>query len=721
MLEVLSVNHKPCDTECPCETCSLDDLAEAVASVKAKLWRFVAFLRPGAEFTGELLGTFILVFFGLGAVHVAVLADGLVGLWQVAAVWGIAVGVAIYATADLSGAHLNPAVTLAMAIYRRFEWPKVAKYVLAQLVGAFLAAAVLYLLFGGLIERFELGQGIVRGTAGSELSAMIYGEYFPNPGMFGDSTDKLTSLSAWHAMLAEAAGTAVLAFIVFTASQPRGSRRAATGTVAVIVGLGLTMIICVLAPLTQAGFNPARDFGPRIFSYLAGWGSVAIPGPRGGFFTVYIVGPFLGAVAGGGLHTWLAHLARAESATQREHAPAVVPVTVLAAASPPSTKVAWPAGADTRTQLMLVGGFLGSGKTTLLQHLAERLRSEGSRVGFVTNDEGNDLVDTSLLRGSDVGEVREVAGGCFCCRFNDLVSALENLASQHVPNVILCEPVGSCTDISATVLQPLKKLHAEQYRLTPFTVLLDPRRTVEALGGGHHPTLPDHVLYIIRKQIEEADLLVINKADVTSPETIDRCRMLLAEFAPGTPVLTMSALTGMGVGEWLAQVAKLGTSGRRIANVDYDVYADGEAALGWLNTTVELTSGSPVNWQEFADHLLTCFRQQLLSRRAEIAHVKLQLTTGRDIVTANLTGTAAQGAVGGRLDTSRRVAQLLFNARVHLAPGPLREIFDMSLAQVAARYCVSADVKKVRGFVPGRPQPTHRFSSVVPQTERPTV
>ena len=153
--------------------------------------------------------------------------------------------------------------------------------------------------------------------------------------------------------------------------------------------------------------------------------------------------------------------------------------------------------------------------------------------------------------GLHAGAVREVTGGCFCCRFPDLVAALENLTSQHVPNVIHCEPVGSCTDISATVLQPLKKQYAEQYRLAPYTVLLDPRRTIEALGPGHDTTLPDHVLYILRKQIEEADLLVINKADITPDEIIDGCRTLLARFAPETPVLTMSALTGMGVSEWL--------------------------------------------------------------------------------------------------------------------------------------------------------------------------
>lgn len=268
-----------------------------------------AAFRPDGEALGEVVGTFILVFFGLGAVHVAVLTDGLVGLGQVAVVWGIAVGVAIYATAELSGAHLNPAITLALAAYRGFPWRKVGKYVLAQLAGAFLAAALLYLLFGGLIARFEHEQGITRGAPGSERSAMIYGEYFPNPAMLEHTSDGLASLTSFQAIMAEAAGTAMLAFVVFAASQPRGRRAPGKGLVAIMVGCGLAMIICVIAPLTQAGFNPARDFGPRLFSYMAGWGSVAIPGPRGGFLSVYVLAPVIGGLVGGGVHRFLASLA----------------------------------------------------------------------------------------------------------------------------------------------------------------------------------------------------------------------------------------------------------------------------------------------------------------------------------------------------------------------------------------------------------------------------
>lgn len=365
------------------------------------------------------------------------------------------------------------------------------------------------------------------------------------------------------------------------------------------------------------------------------------------------------------------------------------------------------------TQLILVGGFLGSGKTTLLQHAAERLRSEGRQIGLVTNDQAANLVDTSLLQACQAGVVGEVAGGCFCCRFPDLVTALADLVERGAPDTILCEPVGSCTDVSATVLQPLKKLHGDRYRLTPYTVLLDPRRTGEALGQQRHSNLPDNVLYIFRKQVEEADLLVINKADITPADTIEQCRRLLNDVAPDTPVLTMSALIGTGISEWLSRLEGLGGSGQRIADVDYDVYADGEAALGWLNAKVHLAAESPVNWHEFAHGLMSLFWRELRRHSAEIAHVKFRLTTGQDTLTANLTGSDSQPSLQGRVDTSRRTAQLLFNARVHIGPDQLQEVLENSLAQAAEPFGITAEAEEMSSFAPARPQPTHRFPAVV--------
>jgi glycerol uptake facilitator protein len=265
-----------------------------------------------ARCLAEALGTFVLVFFGCGAVHTAILVGAQAGLWQVAVVWGVAIMVAVFVVGGISGAHINPAVTTALAVWGRFPRGLVLPYVLSQLAGAFVAAAVLFAFYHPFLAEKEKEKGVTRGQPGSEITAMCYGEYYPNPGRVAgaeglyrrDEHERLNALVSHPvAFAAEALGTLILALVVFALTDER-NRAAPLGRLApVLIGLTVAILISVIAPLTQACFNPARDFGPRLFAYLAGWGPIAIPGPNGiGFFTVYIVAPLVGAVAGGGLY-----------------------------------------------------------------------------------------------------------------------------------------------------------------------------------------------------------------------------------------------------------------------------------------------------------------------------------------------------------------------------------------------------------------------------------
>ncbi|MBI4678216.1 MAG: aquaporin family protein [Elusimicrobia bacterium] len=249
-------------------------------------------LNPGlaCDFLGELLGTFILVFLGCGSVAVAVLFSAHSGLFQVAAVWGMGVALAIYASRGLSCAHLNPAVSIAFALAKRMPAKKLPVYLAAQFLGAFLAAAVLYVLFSGSIVRFELANDVVRGFPGSERTAMMFGEYFPNPA-FGQAG---ASVSFFNAFLAEGIGTCLLVLFIFSLTERCNVGHPDSGLAPLFIGAAVSVVVCTIAPLTQAGLNPARDFGPRLFAYLAGWDHVAIPGPRGGFLAVYVIAPLVG-------------------------------------------------------------------------------------------------------------------------------------------------------------------------------------------------------------------------------------------------------------------------------------------------------------------------------------------------------------------------------------------------------------------------------------------
>lgn len=278
-------------------------------------------------FTGEFVGTFLLTLCIISAVAASVIADALVGIWQVAVLCGLGVAISIYLSAHISDAHLNPAVTLAFAIlrFRAFSWKKIVVYVTAQMLGGFAAGAVLFGTYHNAIVAFEEERGIQRGLNGSVFSAMIFGEYFPNPALFPDNPGVVSHLSAF---VVEAWATGVLVFVIFAFTDPHNTT-VGSGKhkvpVPILIGATVMILISLYGPLTQAGLNPARDFGPRLFAAAAGWGKVAIPGPRKGFW-VYIVGPLVGGLAGGALYDLVAAKAmqfrnKMKSQGQRYHKP----------------------------------------------------------------------------------------------------------------------------------------------------------------------------------------------------------------------------------------------------------------------------------------------------------------------------------------------------------------------------------------------------------------
>ena len=254
--------------------------------------------RLPAWLVGEFFGTFLLVFFGCGSVAAAVLMGAQVGVFQVAIVWGLGIATAIYLTGALSGAHLNPAVTCALATCGNFPARRVAGYVAVQLAGAFVAAAVLHAIFAGALGAYETAHGLVRGAPGSEATAMIFGEFFPNPGGKPLTETVRAIVSPAVAFGIEVVGTAVLVLVIFCVTDERNAGRPRE-LVPAAIGLTVTLLISLLGPLTMACFNPARDLGPRVWSALAGWGAVPFTANGWGWLTVYVLAPLVGGQVGG--------------------------------------------------------------------------------------------------------------------------------------------------------------------------------------------------------------------------------------------------------------------------------------------------------------------------------------------------------------------------------------------------------------------------------------
>jgi Ni2+-binding GTPase involved in maturation of urease and hydrogenase len=361
-------------------------------------------------------------------------------------------------------------------------------------------------------------------------------------------------------------------------------------------------------------------------------------------------------------------------------------------------------------RLVPVGGFLGSGKTTLLRRAAERFSADGKRVALIANDQAPNLVDTELLRRQGIA-TGEVAGGCFCCRFDQLVASIGALADSSKAQIILAEPVGSCTDLSATVIRPLRRLYGNAVKVAPFTVLVDPGRLLEAFSERNSRKFADSVYYILRKQLEEADAIVINKADLLSDIELARMEELVKQQFPGTPVIAISARTGRGFDSWLALLGEGRPAGERAIDVDYDMYAEGEAVLGWLNARVELACTNGCDWTVLSASFLQEMQQKLVASGCEAAHIKILLEAPGGWVSGNFTGLAESPWVSGEVAGQPGDASLLVNARAQLDPEALRAIFEASLRDCSATACAPR-ILSLDCFKPGRPVPTHRDVSV---------
>lgn len=360
------------------------------------------------------------------------------------------------------------------------------------------------------------------------------------------------------------------------------------------------------------------------------------------------------------------------------------------------------------TRLILVGGFLGAGKTTLLWETAQRLMSGGKRVGLITNDQAPELVDTAFLLQKEV-TVAEVSGSCFCCNFNGLISALKQVRDDANADVIVAEPVGSCTDLSATVVQPLKENMRGELLVSPLSVMADPGRLTDILNGGNAGLHPS-AAYIFRKQLEESDIILISKTDLLSASELEKLKERVTMQYPDSEVMSISSVSKSGMEEWLKAVMNRTDAGKRLVEVDYDVYAEGEAVLGWLNCTVEL-KGERTNWDEFARNLMLNLSRHFDRISASVGHTKIMLESGENYLTGNLTGNGNTLNFRGSAGSGEN-ARLTLNARVEMSPEALENAVKHILDE--AKGSLEMKILAWRCLSPGRPDPTYRFTHVVP-------
>jgi hypothetical protein len=310
-----------------------------------------------------------------------------------------------------------------------------------------------------------------------------------------------------------------------------------------------------------------------------------------------------------------------------------------------------------RPLVVLVGGFLGAGKTTLIGKAARILQARGIVVAAVMNDQGGNLVDTEMARHSGI-PADEVVGGCLCCRFPDLIEALARLA-EYEPAVVFVEAVGSCTDIVATTLRPLLRDYALHYRIAPFTVIVH-----------REPQDPD-LRFLFDKQREEADLVITRETDVTG--WVDQ---LLAGDQP---------------------------AGTKTIEVDYQRYAEAEAALGWLNAQMTVHPSPELSPAMIVGPLMDELDARLTAAGICIVHLKVIAKSDTGYVKAALTRRGEEPAVEGALDASPAARHdLLVNLRALGDPSEMRKIVEGAFSRLDAAPLA------LQAFRPAVPVPYQR-------------
>lgn len=361
-------------------------------------------------------------------------------------------------------------------------------------------------------------------------------------------------------------------------------------------------------------------------------------------------------------------------------------------------------------RFIMIGGFLGAGKTTTIARLASHFRAEGKNVAIVTNDQAADLVDTLMLR-SQGFNVGEVAGSCFCCNFNALTKTVESLSEENRPDVVLAEPVGSCTDLVATVIRPLEQIYEQPFDIAPYGVIIKPSHGSKILGGEGQRGFSPKAEYIFRKQIEEADFVILNRIDELTTTEVDELARLLSEQYSNIPVLRLSAKSGMGFEALCEFLDQQGAFGQRVMEVDYDIYAEGEAELGWLNCQAKLSSNDPIDLDLFLMRLLEHLHKDLISADAEAAHLKVIGMAEGVYAVSNLVSNSGQPVLSLPSMWKGREVDLVVNARVAVAPEVLESIVRSALADESKNAKSAAQIASIQCFRPGRPVPTHRLDS----------
>jgi len=361
-----------------------------------------------------------------------------------------------------------------------------------------------------------------------------------------------------------------------------------------------------------------------------------------------------------------------------------------------------------RVKLCLVGGFLGSGKTTAIAEAAKYLSNAKKKVGVITNDQGIQQVDSLFIKSHNIPS-EEVSGGCFCCNYGDLEESIQNLIVSDSSDIIFAESVGSCTDLAATVINPFVSFNSDKYEIN-LSVFADARLLIQFLKK-ERGIFYDNVNYIYKKQLEEAEIIVVNKVDLLNEEQLALAKELTAAKYGNKIIHYQNFLSKESVIEWIQLITNNfhNSSLRSTLELNYDIYGAGEAELAWLDEEIGIATKNKSAIAS-AYLLMNTIYTKLTEHGYSIGHLKFLMDDGKTQrkISFNSIAVDTDACAFNDIETDRVI--LLINARVQVSPGILQQVVSDSIIETEHLASCKIIENNLSAFKPGYPKPTHRIS-----------
>ncbi len=355
-------------------------------------------------------------------------------------------------------------------------------------------------------------------------------------------------------------------------------------------------------------------------------------------------------------------------------------------------------------QLCLVGGFLGSGKTTAITTASKILLKKKIPVAVIINDQGSQLVDTAFANSLHI-PTHEVRNGCFCCNYEQFSSAIQHLNDSVHPDIIFAEAVGSCADLVATIVKPMRRFEPEiKMQLSVFAdgpVLLSSLEDRSSF-------ITEDVQYLYKKQLEEAGILIVNKSDTLTEAEMNKIKIILESEYPEKKLLFQDSRDETAIKKWLNVINENSSNTTiRSLDIDYKKYADGEAALAWLDACVNIHSKGKAITKSF--EVINDIFDAITFKRIPIGHLKFFLQSGDWQQKISYTANDRVDKKDRNNNVAANHAMVLINARVETDPDQLKKIFFQAIRKIESQNC-HIEILHLDSFQPGYPKPTYRLS-----------